>query len=768
VAAKQRNPLQRIGHLWRTQVAMAREWKPESHGRWRRLALVWLVDALALLFVVWLLPGVTLEVEGGGAAVFELLLFAAFIGLVNAFIRPVIIYFALPLAFITGGLFALVINAVLLQLTSAVIGAVIFDGFLSAFFASILMALANTVISFAVNLNDDDSFYFALLARMARESDAAVTTDRPGLVILQVDGLAAPILRQAIHTGTTPFIASLVRSHGHRLLDWEAGLPSNTPASQAGILHGNNAEIPAFRWYDKSTGRILVANHPKDATAIEQTISTKRGILADGGFSLVNLFSGNATEAFLTNSRMAEVRGDVGKASQSLYGFLLSPYQMTRTIILVVREVILERRQARRQERRGVEPRVHRGWAFAGMRAISCIAFTDIAKTLIVQGMYQGRNVMYADILSYDELAHHAGPQRPETLGQLEDLDTIVRSIMKSSRSAPRRYELAIVSDHGQSMGATFRQRYGKTLQEVVQGFIAGDATVLGGVENEESWGKVNVFLGELSKAPGITAAVTRTALRNRRTADGEIEVRKAVAGHDKEAEEALLAASAEAATKDNGGAAAKGAGGEAAEPVPAAIVLPSGNWATIHLTAQPYRMTLEEIEEAHPGLITSLAAHPGIGLVLVRSSQHGAVVIGPDGIRYLADDRVTGEDPLRHFAGHPADHLRRVDSFANCADICVNSLYDPETDEVAAFEEQVGCHGGLGGFQTQPFVLVPSGWWVPDEPIVGAESIYEIFRHRLDEAVLSPEEIAARDVPAALPAGTGAAGVPAAAVAGD
>jgi uncharacterized membrane protein YvlD (DUF360 family) len=734
------NPLQRLLHFWRLQISLAREWRPESHHRWRRLLLVWFVDVLALLFVVWLLPGVHVEIQGAVATFFEVGAFVIVIGLVNALIRPVIIYLALPLAFMTGGLFALVVNAVLLQLTSAVLGGVIFDSFFWAVVASILMALANTVISFVVNLNDDDSFYFSLMMRMARESDEAVKTDRPGLVILQVDGLAAPIIRRAVRTGTVPFIASRIRAGDHHLIEWEAGLPSNTPASQAGILHGNNANIPAFRWYDKELGRILVANHPKDATEIEQGISTRRGLLADGGFSLVNLFSGNATEAFLTNSRMAEATSDVGRASRSFFGFLLSPYQLTRTIVLLAREVVVERYQARRQRVRDVEPRVHRGWAFAGMRAVSCVAFTDISKTLIIRGMYTGKNVMYADILSYDEMAHHAGPERPETLAQLESLDVLVRSLAKASRGTPRPYELAIVSDHGQSMGSTFRQRYGITLQDLVSELIAGNATVLSGAEDEEGWGKVNLLLGAITKTSGITAGVTRAALRKRMAPDGSVEVRKGEREAEAQKEAQLRAAAA----------------GEVpvTEEVPVsdeatkradAIVLPSGNFATIHLTAEKTRMSLEQIEARYPGLITSLAAHPGIGFVMVRSEHHGAVVLGRDGTRYLADDRVVGEDPLRHLDGHPADHLRRVDSFSNCADICVNSMFDPETEEVAAFEEQVGCHGGLGGYQTRPFVFVPSTWTLPDGPFIGAESIHEIFRKRLDEAVLSPEELAAR-----------------------
>ena len=59
-------------------------------------------------------------------------------------------------------------------------------------------------------------------------------------------------------------------------------------------------------------------------------------------------------------------------------------------------------------------------------------------------------------------------------------------------------------------------------------------------------------------------------------------------------------------------------------------------------------------------------------------------------------------------------------------------------------------------GYQTRPFVLVPSHWDVPEDALIGAESIHGIFRRRLDEAVLSPEELAARDVPAAAASAAG------------
>ncbi|HSL74317.1 MAG TPA: hypothetical protein VK853_07615, partial [Ilumatobacteraceae bacterium] len=119
---------------------------------------------------------------------------------------------------------------------------------------------------------------------------------------------------------------------------------------------------------------------------------------------------------------------------------------------------------------------------------------------------------------------------------------------------------------------------------------------------------------------------------------------------------------------------------------------------------------------------------------VMVRSSQLGALVIGNAGIRYLSDDRVEGIDPLTHFGPNAADHLRRTDSFANAPDLLVNSFFDPHADEGAAFEELIGFHGGLGGEQTQPFVLHPATFSAPDGPIVGAASIHHLFKRWMTE----------------------------------
>jgi hypothetical protein len=154
-----------------------------------------------------------------------------------------------------------------------------------------------------------------------------------------------------------------------------------------------------------------------------------------------------------------------------------------------------------------------------------------------------------------------------------------------------------------------------------------------------------------------------------------------------------------------------------------------SGNLGIISFPREPGRVTLEEIAERRPGLLDALRGHPGIAFVLVRSEHLGPVVLGPSGQRFLRDDSVEGDDPLAPFGPFAADHVRRTDGFPHCPDIVVNSTYWDELEEVAAFEELVGSHGGMGGGQAHPFVMHPPELEWPDEPVVSSEAVHRIIR---------------------------------------
>jgi hypothetical protein len=192
-------------------------------------------------------------------------------------------------------------------------------------------------------------------------------------------------------------------------------------------------------------------------------------------------------------------------------------------------------------------------------------------------------------------------------------------------------------------------------------------------------------------------------------------------------------------------------AGGKDGE-LPGVSVMASGCLGLITFPRLRGRVTLERIQASWPRLIPALREHPGIGFALVRSERHGATVIGTRGVNYLDEGRVDGEDPLEPFGPNAARHVQRTDGFLHCPDILVNSAYWSDLDEVAAFEELVGSHGGMGGGQSFPFALVPAEWPPPELPVVGAETMHAHFRRWL--ADLGHD--AYRDAPAALPSGSG------------
>ena len=213
-------------------------------------------------------------------------------------------------------------------------------------------------------------------------------------MIIQIDGLAHPILAARIRAGSVNTLASWVRDGTHKLSRWEAILPSMTSASQAGILHGTNDGIPAFRWYERDRQKLMVSSNPDDAAEIVRRLSNGEGLLSNDGVSICNLMTGDATRAYVTTGAIKDESQGLGD-SQAFLGFFFSPSGYLRSFTMFLAEFIKERFQARRTARSGVTPQMHRGMKYAGMRAASNVLLRDVNTSLIIEEMYRGANVIY-------------------------------------------------------------------------------------------------------------------------------------------------------------------------------------------------------------------------------------------------------------------------------------------------------------------------------------------------------------------------------------
>ena len=638
-------------------------WQPDRlRLRPLRLVAAWLASALGLLAAAAIVPGA--DVRGFGGAV----VVAAIVAVLNAILPPVIAALRLPFTVGIGFLLVLALDAAMLLIAADIAPDELHvDDFWAALAVAILAAAVSTAVGAVMGIDDDEGYTLRVARRVARRTGKPIAGDVPGILFLEIDGLGLPVLRRAIRDGTTPNMARWLADGSHQLLEWETDLSSQTGASQAGILLGDNDDIPAFRWVDKATGTLTTCSNPDDCATIERDRSGSPGLLAGGGTSRGNLLSGGADAAILTVSRLSAEKS----ANQGYRAFLANGANVTRTFALFLWELYLELVAAAQQRRRDVHPRGHRGGSYPFVRAGMCVFVRDLIVFSVLQDMFRGVPAVYATFSSYDEVAHHSGLERPDTIEALRKLDQRIGLIESARRFAPRPYEIVVLSDHGQTQGATFRQRNGYGLDELVQRSL--------------SHGRVEALDAGDENAGGVGRALDEATGRSG-------EDRDELAGRE-------------------------------------VTVMGSGNLGLVYLMESPHRLTLEEISERHPDLIPALSAHPHIGFVLVRSAEDGPVVVGGGGMRRLADGKVEGEDPLAGFPPNAARHLRRTDGFPHVADIMVNSFFDPVTEEGCAFEELISFHGGLGGPQTQPFILHPAQLEAPEEPLVGAEAVHRLLR---------------------------------------
>ena len=679
--------LHRTATAYRAQAHALRRLRPTPLGLAVRVLLSVVSAWLSLAITVALAPGIERQV---GTSV---LVAVAVIGAADFLIRPLILAAVLPIGFIAVFVVGFLYRAASFFFILPLVG---FDlgGFGSALVGAGIYAVVSSIFGGLVGMTDEESYGQRVVNQVIRDQEQVPPTDVPGVVVIQVDGLAFPLLAAQVRSGTLPTLSRWIRSGSHRMMEYTSDLPSQTSTGQAGLLHGNAAGIPAFRWYEKERRRMMVSNRPADAAEIESRISDGNGLLANGGASIDNMFSGDASHVRMVMSKLNSDQDKAGR-DRSMYYFLLNPYSIGRTIVRTVGELVKELYQAWQQRRRGIEPRMHRGVKFAGLRATTNVVLRDLNHALVVEQMLRGTPVMYVDFVDYDDIAHHTGPERQEALQSLAGIDRSIGRLERMVPDCPRPYRFVIVSDHGQSQGATFRQRYGETIEEWLRTRIGANVTRTATAPVEDA-GRLSTVLTEASSAEGATAALGRRALGGSME-DGAVEL----------------------------GPLGDEAAGEPTDELPDLVVCASGNLGLVYFGVAEHRMSLDEIESAFPGLMAELTAHDGIGFALVRSGDGHALAVGADGQHDLTTGAVTDSDPVAPYGPDAVDQLRHLDGIDHVGDLVLISRIDPGTDEVAAFEELIGSHGGMGGWQTQPCLVYPAEWPAPDGRLMGAPAVH-------------------------------------------
>ncbi|GGS03717.1 membrane protein [Streptomyces humidus] len=681
--------------------------------RWRRAVsqagrsiAVWGVSTLTMLVLAGILPDFRLQSPDGDSATtiaVTAAVGAGVFGVLSALVWPLLVRLLLLVPALVLGTLVFFLNGSLLLLALRLnpSGQSEAAPETAVIVAAVMSAVASATGG-ALAVRDDDAYrrrLYRLADRRRRGGPACPVT--PGTVFLQFDGVGHDVLEAAVRKGLMPTVARWLgggpgqgggapAADGgatHRLTPWRTDWSSQTGASQLGILHGSNHDVPAFRWYEKDSGEVMVCNRPTSAAELQRRAVARTGdggLLSADGASRGNLFSGGADEQALVLSIAARRRSRETRSRAGYFAYFSDPANAVRTALSFVAEVVREIAQSTRARLRKERPRVGRGGLYPFVRAFATVVERDVVVAAVTGDMLAGRTAVYADLVAYDEVAHHSGPLGRDTEQVLGRLDRALALIESVAGHAPRPYRIVVLSDHGQSPGETFRARYGLTL-------------------------------GDLVRA-GCGLPVPRRAERTHSGAEARAAVRAALRRPVEE-----------------GGARHRPAG-RGSEP----IVLASGNLGLISFPDVPHRMSKEEIDARHPALLSMLADHPGIGFLLVRSERHGGVVLGAYGAEIPLDRLDDDPGPLAVFGPGAADAVRRTHSFPLAADVMVNSFHDPADGEVLAFEEQIGSHGGLGGAQARPFLLSPLALSPPDadgaEP-VGAEHVHRVLRRWLRES---------------------------------
>ncbi|MCX7681779.1 MAG: alkaline phosphatase family protein [Anaerolineae bacterium] len=542
--------------------------------------------------------------------------------------------------------------------------------------------------------------YGAMARHLGRPGPCAA--GERGFIIIQIDGLSYDHLMEAIDAGYMPYLGRLLAERELLVAPWRCGLPTTTPATQAGLLFGNRFDIPGFRWYEKERQQAVSVRRPDQMYALRARISQGRPGILRGGSCYVSIFDGDADLALFTISTFSRrhffenIRG-LGL----LLLFLLSPLRILRLAGLVVLNYLagLSRRLVALL-RPGVlnpldilSPLVY---------AVSDVLITEAQTFGILLDIYRCAPAVYANYNSYDEVAHKLGANHWAAFRVLRDIDKRIRQIGRMcARYRRREYDLYVLSDHGNSPATPFSWQHKMSLGKYVVSLI-GEGVSLDEQRGDTSHSreKKRYLLEELESLERGLSPRLRHMTRTLRSYVHRRALEDYTPDYDPRRQHDV-------------------------------IVSVSGPLAHIYFNVSPRPLDLIEVILLYPRLVDGLLATPGIGALAGRAGERTVVLGAEGGMLVLHDEResVQWPHPLAPFgdASYWAAQIHRLAHFPHAGDMIVLGGVGPD-GRIVAFEEQVATHGGPGGSQGRPFIAWPAERPLVPEKLNDAQELYHYF----------------------------------------
>jgi hypothetical protein len=568
--------------------------------------------------------------------------------------------------------------------------------------------------------------YGAMARRLGRSTVS--TKDGRGFILLQIDGLSHSHLTQALEDGFMPYVKRQLASGTLVVAPWRCGLPSSTPAVQAGMMFGNRFDIPGFRWYEKDRGTTMTPQRLDHIGALHDRISKgQRGILS-GGSCYVSMFDGDAELALFTLSTLRRQRFfESMRGFGLLMLFLLSPLRVLRVVGLagadyasrLSRRLLALARSLGKQLRDALHPRVRcrklaSGWEkelstlnpldiFSPLlHAVTDALFTEVQTFGVMLDIYRRVPAIYANYNGYDEVAHELGPDHPAAFRVLRGIDRRIHQIDRMrAHYRKREYDLYLMSDHGNTPAIPFSWQNGSTLGQHLVAAIGEGVSVDEHIEHHHHVSNKARYLREELRALEESAL---PRLRNLLTA-----ARRRV---DQYVEEAGIS-DYDMTRQDD------------------VVISASGSLAHIYFNVSQRPLDMIEVLLLYPHLLSQLTTTRGIGAVIGRSGERTIVLGRERGTLDIGSTThlVEPPNPLAPFGdvAYAAQQVHRLAHFPHAGDLIVLGEVQ-ESGKVVTFESQASTHGGLGGPQTYPFIAWPAGCTLNPASLKDAEDLYACF----------------------------------------
>lgn len=558
--------------------------------------------------------------------------------------------------------------------------------------------------------------YGAMARRLGRPG--VTPTDRRGFIIVQIDGLSHDHLVQAVAAGHMPYLKRLLAERQLVVAPWRCGLPSSTPAVQAGMMFGNRFDIPGFRWYEKDRDTVMTPHRLDPVRVMRDRASDGRPGILRGGSCYVSLLDGDADLALFTLSAFGRQRFFESVRGMGLFLlFLLSPLRVLRTlgrtalgyltglgrrVVALIRPFVkLRTPPSILNPLDIVSPLLH---------AASDALFTEVQTFGVMLDIYRCVPAIYANYNSYDEVAHHLGPDHPAAFRGLRGLDKRIHQIDRMRGHYRRReYDLYLISDHGNTPAVPFTRSSGRSLGQHIIAQIGEELSLDERMDSyAHSRNKARYLLKELHALERHVSPRLRPVLAAaRRYIDRRVLVNQGL-DYDLERQRDV-------------------------------VVSPSGPLAHVYFNVSSRPLDLFELMLLYPDLLDHLLATDGIGAVIGRAGD-GTIVMGQQGGTLMIGSEaevVEKPDPLKPYGdgAYAAAQIQRVTHFPHAGDLVVLGAIRPD-GRIVTFEQQVATHGGLGGPQGHPFIA-----WPPDRPLApetlnDAQDLYPYFmRHYQGQA---------------------------------